>query len=612
MLWSAGCAVVLLTACATHTEPLIHRVTVEVTREAPVNATRVVATEVEVISQSPVEVIREMPVEVTRIVPREVEVVREVPVEVTRIVPREVLVTPTPRPRQRLVTSTPRPMPTPTTASAPALPTGSLVIALTQMGFNDPVPWKSGLPGIGSLRFIYDPLLGTDRGGSVVGPGLAESWDISEDGREWTFNLRQGIRFHHGQELSAEDIVLSINKRLQEGPIGHFDASLGAPEIIDDHTFSFLASSPASPSLWDFTDTLLPFAFAVPADHYRRVGDQEFAQSPVGTGPYRHIEHLRGERLVLEAVQRHWREGVPTKHLVRFLVVQDENSKIAALKTGQVDIIGPVYDNYDVGESGFQVFWREGWTTVGFRIHQQWDDVPIADVRVRQALNYAIDRVHLADALLGGWARPAAVPIRMPDRDPYWDLEPYPYDPDKARELLAEAGYPDGFALAMHVYNDRQATYGVDMVGIDLAELLHGFFGEIGVAAEINVSHYRVIRARIVEQDIPGHVSYRTFPNRRTPWIVRNLGFLFHSTSRFTITKDPELDWLIEQSINEPDPFKQEALVNELLWRTHKNANYIPLLHVDIPYAASDKVPADWDLGSATHYPDYLDVVRRR
>ena len=631
--WAVGCAVVLLTACATHTEPLIHRVPVEVTREAPVDSARAVATGAETPGQAPVEVVREVPVEVTRIVPREVEenrvapkeVIREVPVEVTRIVPREVevtriapkevvrevirevLVTPTPRPRQRPATATPRPMPTPTTASMQAGPTASLVIALPRMGFIDPVPWRSGALGTGSLRFIYDPLLGTDSQGRISNSGLAESWELSEDGTEWAFHLRQGIPFHHGEGLVVEDMIFSMQKWLEESSLRRISDSLKSIEPIDDYTLRLRTNSIARWLPWDLTDTQLGLTFAIPGRYYEEVGPEGFARDPIGTGPYRHIEHLSGERLVLEAVQRHWREGVPTKHLVRFLVVQNEYSKIAALKTGQVDIISLGYDNYDVGDSGFQVFWREGWTSVGVRIHQQWDDVPIADIRVRQALNYAIDRVHLADALFGGWARPAAVPIRMPDRDPYWDLEPYPYDPEKTRQLLTEAGYPDGFEMTIHAYDRTNAPYWVD-----LAEFLAESFAEIGVHAVISATSYPEFRPKMLNQTIPGDVSYWTFPNRRTPGLVRGLEFLFRSSSRFTTTKDPELDWLIEQSINEPDPFKQEELVNELLWRTHENANYLPLLHVDIPYAASDKVPADWDLGRRPWDPDYLDVIRRR
>ena len=613
LLWSVGCAVVLLTACATHTEPLIHRVTVEVTREAPVDSARAVATGAETPGQAPVEVVREVPVEVTRIVPREVEVTRIAPKEVVREVIREVLVTPTPRPRQRPAPATPRPMPTPTTAPVPTVPTGSLAIALPELGFDDPVPWRSGVRGTGSLRFIYDPLLGTDPQGEISNSGLAESWELSKDGTEWAFHLRQGIRFHQGEGLVVEDVIFSMQKWLEErGPSRILD-TLKSFKPIDDYTLRLRTNFVDRWLPWDLTDTERPLTFAIPGRYYEEVGPEGFARDPIGTGPYRHIEHRRGERLVLEAVQRHWREGVPTKHRVRFLVIQDESRKIAALRTGQVDIISPRHESIGpLRDYGFNVFVREGWTTVGFRFHQQWDDAPIADVRVRQALNYAIDRVYLADDLLDGRARPAAVPIRVPDPDPYWELEPYPYAPDLARELLAQAGYPDGFELAVHVHHARPPTYWDDTVGIDLAAHLDAFFYEIGVRAVVNLSDYRVFRQRIAEQAIPGQMSYLSFPPRRTPGLVSSLASLFGSSSSFTTTKDPELDWLIEQSRNEPDPSKQEELARKLLWITRQDANYLPLLHVDIPYAASDKVPPDWDLGRRPWDPDYLDVIRRR
>ena len=623
--------VVVLSACATPIEPRIVEVTrqvtievtrsvserVEVIREVPAEVTR----EVEATRQIPVEVIKEIavevPVEVTRVVPVEVtrlvpvEGIREVPVEVIREVIKEVVVAPTARAQpSRRPTATPRPARRPTPVAAP----GRLFIAVPELGFESPVPWKSGERGTGSLRFIYDPLLGTDSQGRLSNSGLAESWKISDDGTEWLFKLREGIPFHHGKELVAGDIVYSIQEWMAKRPTRGFLENLRVLESIDDYTVRIQTSSLDRWLLWDLTDTQLTLTFAIPAAHHRQVGDEGFARDPMGTGPYRHMQHSREERLGLYAPERHWREGVLTIREVRFLTIQDESVKIAGLITGEVDIFSPRYDSVGpIRDYGFKVFLREGWTTVGFRFHQQWDNVPIADVRVRLALNYAIDRDYLADAIFEGWAKPAAVPVWMTGAMEPWTREPHRFDPKRANELLAESGYPDGFEFTIHAYDDRPAPYGDDLHGIDLAELLEsGFTHNIGVRASVLTPSYPELREKILNQTIPGDMSYWTSPARPTPGFVRSLSSLFQSTSPLTTTKDPELDDVIGSLNTELDPAKERELMSVLLAITHDRANYLPLLHIDIPYAASDKVPTDWDLGKRPWDPDYLDVVRRR
>ena len=600
--------VVALSACATPIEPRI----VEVTRQVPIEVTGSVSERVEVVREVPVEVtravprdaVREAPIEVTRVVPREVvrEVVKEVAVEVTREVVREVV-------KEIVVTATPRARATGRPAATQAPPSDTLVILVPDLGFEDPVPWRSG-SGTGILRLIYDPLLGVDTQGRLSDSGLAQSWELSGDGTEWVFNLsQQGISFHHGKQVGPEDMIFAVQKWLEERPVSRIRDNLETLEPIDDYTMLVRTHSPDFSLIWDFTDTRLPLTFAVPKEHYEQVGDEEFARGPIGTGPYRHVEHRRHERLVVEAQERHWREGVPAMQHVRFLVLQDEPRKIAALKTGQVDLISLSHESVlPIKNGGFRVFVRERWTTVGFRFHQQWDDVPIADVRVRRALNYAVDRHALANIVFHGLAWPAAVPARTTGPLARISPEPYPFDPERARELLAEAGYPDGFSgLAIHAYHRQPAPYGVG-----LAEALAESFGQIGVYVDVSVSEYSVFRPSLLNQAIPGDMSYWHSDASPAPYFVRSMEFVLHSTNPFTTTKDPELDRIIETLSMEFDPAEGLELMSYFLETTHDHANYLPLLHVDIPYAASGKVPTDWELGKRSWHPDYLDVVRRR
>ena len=131
----------------------------------------------------------------------------------------------------------------------------------------------------------------------------------------------------------------------------------------------------------------------VPAAYYQSVGDEEFAKNPIGTGPFSFAEQRIGDFMALSAVEDHWREGPPTVATVRLEKVPEESTRIAALKTGEADIITVSRENVpEIRNADLQVFLREGQAIVGFYFHQQWDDVPIADIKVREALNLAVNR----------------------------------------------------------------------------------------------------------------------------------------------------------------------------------------------------------------------------
>ena len=188
--------------------------------------------------------------------------------------------------------------------------------------------------------------------------------------------------------------------------------------------------------------------------------------------------------------------------------------------------------------------------------------------------------------------------------DPRWVHE---YDPDMARQLLAEAGYPDGFELAIHAYDRGSAPY-----PIQSAQALASYYRDIGVRANLSVSSYSEFRPRWLGHSIAGDMSNLALAARPMYRVFTVLSNLFQFGNRFTTTKDHDLDRLLSEMTEEFDTSRAEELLWEFLWITHENANYLPLLHVDLPYGASQRVPADWNLGYYTFVPDYLDAVRRR
>ena len=322
------------------------------------------------------------------------------------------------------------------------------------MGWNETVAG-----GKVAMRFIYDALVGLDDANNLDADwGLAASWDMTPDGKQWTFKLKEGISFHNGDEFVADDMTFTVNKWMEPESVGSYKERLTSfvetMEAPDPYTWIVNTGTPDIWLHWDLTDAQGALGMPVPAAHYQSVGDEEFAKNPIGIGPYSFTEQRIGDFMNLSAVEDHWREGTPTTATILLRKVPEESTRIAALQTGEGDIITISRENVEqVRDSGHQAFLREGQAIVGFYFHQQWDDVPIADIRVREAMNLAVNREELAEFVFGGLAAPGAVypvPAKAPVTDP--TLEPYAYDPERAKELLAEAVYSDGFEVTIHSY----------------------------------------------------------------------------------------------------------------------------------------------------------------
>ena len=494
-------------------------------------------------------------------------------------------------------------------------PEGELVIMSPDLGFEVPVGWNETVAGgKAAMRCIYDGLVGLDDENNLSADwGLAANWEMAPDGKRWIFNLKEGILYHNGDEFVADDMTFVINKWLEPESVGSYKERLTAfvetMEAPDPYTWIVNTSSPDIWLHWDLTDAQGALGMPVPAAHYQSIGDEEFAKNPIGTGPFSFSSQRIGDFRELSAVVDHWREGTPTVETIRLRKIPEESTRIAALRTDEADIITVSRENVsEIRDAGLQVFLREGQAIVGFYFHQQWEDVPTSDIKVREAMNLAVNREELAEFIFGGLASPGAVypvPASAPVTDP--SLQPYGYDPERAKQLLEEAGYGDGFEVTVHSYPRSDVPEGPRMI-----EALAGYFDEIGVKANILPTEYSKYRTGRRAQTIPGEMGYLGAPNRPFPGFVGLMRALQHSTSPFTSTKDPEFDRLIEAMEGTLDPKEAEEHFLGIYRRYHEQFTHLTLLDIDIPYAANDRVPSDWNLGGRSWEPNFNDVVRRR
>lgn len=303
---------------------------------------------------------------------------------------------------------------------------------------------------------VYDGLTRYKDGTLEVEPSLAESWEVSEDGRTYTFKLRSGVSFHDGSPLNAEAVKFNFDRMLDEEhphhdtgpfPLAFFFSTVEEVTAVDDLTVEFKLSEPYAPFL---SNLAYPTGLIVSPAAVEEHG-ADFGRNPSGTGAFKFEQWEANSRVVVTRNQDYW-DGPPPVEAIIYRPITDANTRMAEMLSGGLDVM------VEVPPDGLQQF--RGDET--FNVHEQagphvWflilnmKEGPFADRKVRQAANYAINKQALVENILQGTAEVAAGPTPPAFAWAYnEELEPYAYDPDRAKELLAEAGY-DGEELTFYV-----------------------------------------------------------------------------------------------------------------------------------------------------------------
>jgi peptide/nickel transport system substrate-binding protein len=295
------------------------------------------------------------------------------------------------------------------------------------------------------LMNVYDGLVRYRDGTLEVEPALATDWEISEDGTEYTFTLRDGVQFHDGSDFNAEAVKFNFERMLNEDhpyhdtgpfPLAFFFSAIETVEAVDDLTVKFTLNAPYAPFL---SNLAYPTGLIVSPAAVEQHG-AEFGRNPSGTGPFTFAEWRSNEAVVVEANPGYW-DGAPELEAVVFRPITDANTRTAEMLAGGIDLmveVPPVALSEFEGDS--YTLHEQAGPHVWFLILNAKEG-PFADKRVRQAANYAVNKTALVEEVLEGTAEVAAGPTPPAFAWAYnEDLEPYPHDPDRARELIAEAG----------------------------------------------------------------------------------------------------------------------------------------------------------------------------
>jgi peptide/nickel transport system substrate-binding protein len=341
------------------------------------------------------------------------------------------------------------------------------------------------------MATIFDSLVKYKPGTVDVGPALAESWDVSADGLTWTFHLRKGVSYHDGTPFNAPNYIKTIKRLLDKqdpdsifntGTVENYvDDTYGTVTsytALDDNTVQFKLKEPNGP----FPTNLAMVWNGVVSPAAVSKFKKDFRNHPVGTGPFIFKEWRPNDQIVLDANPNYW-GGKPKVDRLIFKVMPDAQAALLALKKGDVHILGDVSVQTIPAiksDPNLVVVTQPGLVVSGVAMTN--DAKPFDDKRVRQALNYAVDKEAINKALYQGLAVQLTAPL--PSSQWGWDdsLKGYGYDPEKAKKLLAEAGFPNGFETELLSYSSPR---GYNPAGAELAVAVQGYLAKVGVKASV-------------------------------------------------------------------------------------------------------------------------------
>jgi peptide/nickel transport system substrate-binding protein len=460
---------------------------------------------------------------------------------------------------------------------ATAQPAGELRVGLPWTPENlDPTMNLSSIRAAVGVS-LFDSLVGRDADGKIV-PQLAESWKLLDD-LTWQFRLRRGVVFHNGEVFDANAVRFTLQRVLdpeQKSPNRANVAEIARIDVPDDHTVNLVTRQPYAPLL----NRLIDFPI-LPPRYTAEKGNQGMALRPVGTGPYRFVELVKDDHLIVEAFDRHWR-GAPKIRRIVFKPIPEPFTRAAALRNNEVDLITTVPPN--LGQELDRV--------PGLKVHRvpsSWMiylglnalKKPLSDVRVRQALNHATDVDALVKNVLDGNGRRLEGPL-TPHMFGY-DATVRGYAPDvaRARRLLADAGYPDGLDVVL------EAPVGRYQGDKEIAEALGGQWQRAGFRPKVQVAEWGAYFKRYLgRQFTDAYLLGLGGPMQDADELYN----LVSSKGRGLYYKNEKVDQLLDQGRATMDPARRRKVYADLARAMVEDATWVFLLQqVDI-YAARERL----------------------
>ena len=457
----------------------------------------------------------------------------------------------------------------PTLAAAPASAaqlTWGLHVSLAPTWF-DPAEMSGAITSFMLLYALHDAVM-KPMPDQPMAPSLAEAWSATKDGLAYEFVLRKGTTFHNGDPVTADDVRFSFG-RCRGADQARIKERIAAVEVPDPGRIRFNLKEPW-PDFPMFYVGASGAGWVVPRTYVGKVGEDGFKKAPVGAGPYKFVSFTPGVELVLEAFEGYWRKTPRVKRLV-FRVIPDESTRFAALKRGEIDIAYSIR-----GELAGEIQHTRGLTLKAtvppapYHLYfpEQWDPKSLwYDQRVRQAASLAIDRAAINQAVTLGYS-PITGSVFPNNFEFYWQPPPPVYDPERAKQLLADAGYSNGFDAG---------DYNCDISYANVGEAVLSDLGAVGIRAKLRplerAAFYKSFSERRLRNIIQaGFSSIGNVATRLEAFVVKGGAYVYGSY--------PEIDALYEQQAVELDRTRRQAILTKAQQLVLEKAIFAPICQV--------------------------------
>lgn len=415
-------------------------------------------------------------------------------------------------------------------------------------------------------------------------PGLAESWEY-EDDKTLVFKLREGVEFHNGEPFNAEAVKFTFDRLLgeegQKGPQYSNYTSIDSVEVNDEYTVTMKLKS-ADPVL--LTKLAGYGAVIVPPTYVQENSDDVFNNNPVGTGPFKMVEYKRDQEIVLEKNESYWKDGLPKLDKVTFKIIPEASTRLAELQTGNIDIMKrvEVAQAETVKDSSFLELKEVGTPTV-FSLRFDTAKAPLDDVKVRQAINYAIDKETIISEILGGYGKPISTFQSDLSFGNNPDLKPYPYDPQKAKDLLEEAGVEEGTTMDVFIPgNDGNFK--------EIVQAVAFYLEEVGLQLNINSVDNTTLISDLIPKGEAGHM-YRQGWGGWTLDYDNTAYLMYHEGEQWNPSfKNEKVEELLAAQRATVDQDERQAIFMELTELLYELAPEVNLYQSVDLYAANKRV----------------------
>lgn len=452
-------------------------------------------------------------------------------------------------------------------------------------------------PNLTTARHMFESLTDVDEKTRLI-PGLAESWR-AVDPTTWEFRLRRGVRFHDGSEMTAEDVVFSLDRPLtikgSPGGFASFVRPIVAKEIVDPYTVRVKTAAPYGALPQDINSILIVSRKAA-----ARASAEDFdaGRAAVGTGPYRLVRFVRGDRIELARFEGYW-GARPAWDRVTLRILPSDPVRTAGILAGELDVIEHI-PTADIARlranPSLRLVQTVSWRTIFFHLDQASAEPPavaaksgkplarnpFSDIRVRRAISMAINRTAIAERVMEGLAIPAANLVSPGVFGHNPELKSQPHDPEGARRLLKEAGYPDGFAVTVAAPNNRYVND--EQVAQAVAQML----ARVGIAAKVEAMPLSVYFPRARKHEFAfamlgwgsfaGDLALRSLVASPDP----DRGYGAWNWARYA---NPRLDQMVQQSLAAVDEKRREALAREAQAVAMNDLAVIPIHHQLVTWA---------------------------